>query len=234
MTTVISLGGSIIAPEWADVSTIARFRSLIEDYLRSSGKRRVVLVVGGGGPARRYQKAYRELTDSPSDEAQDWIGIMATRLNAELVRAAFGELCVNPVVNDPSSKVAFDGRVLVAAGWKPGFSTDYDAVVLAEQFGAGRIINISNIEQVYSADPRVDPGAKALDALSWSEYRDMIDEGWVPGKNLPFDPVATRRAAELDMELLFVGGGDMENIGKVLEGREFFGSRIAHDVQGPV
>jgi hypothetical protein len=40
----------------------------------------------------------------------------------------------------------FSGRVLMAAGWKPGFSTDYDAVVLAERFGARiRILMLSNI-----------------------------------------------------------------------------------------
>ena len=226
MMTVISLGGSIIAPEWADVSVIGQFLSLMGDYLRADEGRKVILVVGGGSPARKYQKAYRELVENPATEPQDWIGIMATRLNAELISAALGDFCADPVVIDPGADFEFSGRVLVAAGWKPGFSTDYDAVLLAERFAAERVINISNIDRVYSADPKLDPNARPLDAISWAEYQAMIGEEWVPGKNLPFDPVATRRAAELGMEVLIVGP-DMANIAEVLRGGEFSGSRIS-------
>ena len=49
---------------------------------------------------------------------------MATRLNAQLLRAIFADLCNEPVVYDPTQCSDFSGQVLVAAGWKPGFSTD--------------------------------------------------------------------------------------------------------------
>lgn len=181
-----------------------------------------------GGIARAYQQAYRSLVAEPSHVAQDWIGIMATRVNAELLRAALGELCADPVLSDPTAEVSFGGRVLVGAGWKPGFSTDYIAVLLAEHFGAQRIINISNIEKVYSSDPALDPDARPLDRISWAEYQALIGTEWKPGRNLPFDPVASKRAAELGMEVLLVSGKDMANITMVLEGREFFGSRIGN------
>lgn len=115
-----------------------------------------------------------------------------------------------------------------ALGWKPGFSTDYIAVLLAEHFGAQRIINISNIEKVYSSDPALDPDARPLDRISWAEYQALIGTEWTPGRNLPFDPVASKRAAELGMEVLLVSGKDMANITMVLEGGEFFGSRIGN------
>ena len=226
MVTVISLGGSIIAPDWVDVSVIAQFVAVVREHLQQDVNRQVVVVVGGGGPARRYQQAYRELVVGPAHDPQDWIGIMATRLNAELIRATLADLCPNPVVSDPSASFEFLGRVLVGAGWKPGFSTDFDAVVLAERFGAQQIINISNIEKVYSADPRLEPEAKPLDEITWPDYQAMVGEEWVPGKNLPFDPVATRRAAELGMEVLVVGGQNMAEVAKALHGEKFYGSRI--------
>ncbi|WP_041400958.1 UMP kinase [Salinispira pacifica] len=228
MVSIISLGGSIVAPDGVDTEFVSRFIRLIQTYTGEAGgeERKVILIVGGGGPARKYQQAYRNIVDNPIHDDQDWIGIMATRLNAELIRAGFAGLCLNPVVTDPSAEFEFTGSVLVAAGWKPGFSTDFDAVMLAERFNARRIINLSNIEQVYTADPKLDPNARPLDQVSWSEFREMVGDEWTPGKNLPFDPVATRKAADMGMEVIAAGGRDLSNIQAVLEGREFFGTRI--------
>lgn len=231
MVSIISLGGSIVAPDGVDTEFVSRFIRLIRAHTDESEgeEQRVILIVGGGGPARKYQQAYRDIVPDPKHEDQDWIGIMATRLNAELIRAGLAELCHNPVVTDPSADFEFTGSVLVAAGWKPGFSTDFDAVMLAERFGGRRIINLSNIEQVYTADPKLDPMAKPLENVSWSEFRNMVGDEWTPGKNLPFDPVATRKAAEMGLEVIAAGGNDLENIAAVLQGREFFGTTI-----GPV
>lgn len=232
MVTIISLGGSIVAPDSVDVPFVRDFVGMIRRHLSRETDRRVVLIVGGGAPAREYQQAYREISGSPSDGDQDWIGIMATRLNAELVRASFTGLCDNPVVTDPSTEFEFSSSVLVAAGWKPGFSTDFDAVVLAERFGARRIINLSNIEKVYTADPKVDPDARPLDFISWDDFREMVGESWTPGRNLPFDPVATKRAAELGLEVIAAGGRDLVNVEKVLEDGDYTGTRIAPAAAG--
>jgi uridylate kinase len=226
MVTVISLGGSIVAPEAVDTEFVSDFLKLVSSYLEKAEDRRLVLIVGGGAPARNYQAAYRTIAASTNHDDQDWIGIMATRLNAELIRASLGELCRNPVVTDPSADFDFTGRVLIGAGWKPGFSTDFDAVVLAERFGAKRVLNLSNIEKVYSADPKIDPGAKPLDRVSWDEFREMVGDDWTPGKNLPFDPVATRRAAELGLQVITAGGRNLANVEAILEGREFTGTLI--------
>jgi len=61
--------------------------ALIREFLEQDEKRRFILVVGGGGPARSWQNAYRSVADKSSDEQADWIGIMATRLNAQLLKA---------------------------------------------------------------------------------------------------------------------------------------------------
>jgi uridylate kinase len=227
MTTVLSLGGSIVAPEGPDPAFLSAFIALVREHLAVSPERRLILVVGGGGPARAWQRAYREAGGAPEDhDAQDWIGIMATRLNAQLVKALLGPLCPQDVTTDPTSLAIFMGRVLVASGWKPGFSTDYDAVLLAERFGAPRVLNLSNIAKVYSADPRLDPKARPIDSISWADFRTIVGEDWSPGKNVPFDPVATRRAAELGLSVICAAGRDLENLRRILEGQSFVGTTI--------
>ena len=226
MVTVISLGGSIVAPDEVDVPFLKEFLSLIGNFINEDDKRRFILVVGGGGPARAWQNAYREISTSTKDEEADWIGVMATRLNAQLVKAIMGDWCSQPVITDPSKAGPFTGRVLVAAGWKPGFSSDYDAVLLAEQFGAGTVVNLSNIKQVYTDDPRKNSEAKPLDTISWEDFKALVGETWTPGKNVPFDPVATRHAAKINLKVICAAGKDLPNLRLILEEKPFIGTLI--------
>ena len=226
MVTVISLGGSIVAPDGVDVDFLKNFVSLIKSFLETDSERRFIFVVGGGGPARRYQNAYREITESIKDEEADWIGIMATRLNAQLIKAVMGEWCSQEVVTNPAEVAPLIGHVLVAAGWKPGFSTDYDAVLLAERFGADAVINLSNIEKVYTADPKADPNARPIDKITWDDFRSMIGDEWVPEKNVPFDPVASRHAEKIGLKVICAGGKNLENLKKILLGEDFIGTTI--------
>lgn len=138
----------------------------------------------------------------------------------------FLELCPHEVVVDPTAVTVFGGRVLVAAGWKPGFSTDYDAVVLAERFGAQTVVNLSNIAKVYSADPKLDPGARPIDAISWADFRILVGNEWQPGKNAPFDPVASRRAEELGLKVICAAGRDLGNLAAILDDGPYSGTLI--------
>ena len=226
MVTVISLGGSIVAPDGVDTDFLKNFVNLIQSFIKNDSERRFIFVVGGGGPARRYQNACREINANIKDEEADWIGIMATRLNAQLIKAVMGELCNQEVVTNPMEVAPLTGRVMVAAGWKPGFSTDYDAVLLAERFKADAVLNLSNIEKVYTADPKVDSNAKPIDKISWAEFREMIGDDWVPGKNVPFDPVASRHAEKIGLKVICASGKDLENLKKILSGEDFTGTTI--------
>lgn len=226
---VLSVGGSIVAPKEVDIDFIKKFRQAVLNYLNEDLDRKLVFVVGGGGPARSYQKAYREIVEKPDTDSQDWIGIMATRLNGELLRGVFADECPDPVVTNPTLVKSFNGRILVAAGWKPGFSTDNDSVLLAENIGADTVINLSNIKKVYSADPKLDPNAVPLDHLSWAEMRKLVGDKWVPGVNVPFDPIATKRASELKLKVITAAGNDIENMNKILVESDFEGTTIGPD-----
>jgi len=226
---VLSVGGSIVAPEGPDVEFVKKFVSMICDYLSKNPDEKLIFVVGGGGPARIYQKAFRDVAGISPDsgtDAADWIGIMATRLNAQFVKASFGDLCREAVVTDPTVAEDFTGSVLLAAGWKPGFSTDNDAVLLAEKFGAKTVVNLSNIEKVYTDDPRKNPDATPIDEISWADFRKIVGDEWTPGKNCPFDPIASKKAQSLGLTVICAGGKNLENIKAILEDKNYVGTTI--------
>jgi uridylate kinase len=231
MTKVLSVGGSIIVPEKPDTEFLSKFISMVTKWLDEDKSRRLILVAGGGAPARVYQNAYKDVASttglSSKDDAADWIGIMATRINAQLLKACFGDYCKNDVVYNPTLEdIAFDGQILVASGWKPGFSTDTDAVYLGEKFGAQTVVNLSNIEKVYTDDPRKNPDAKPLDTISWEDFRKMVGDEWTPGKNCPFDPIASKKASELGMKVICAGAKNIDNIRAILDDKEFVGTVI--------
>nr|QQK87202.1 uridylate kinase [Treponema denticola] len=230
MVTVLSVGGSIIAPDKPDFDFLDKFSKTIRNWLLQDSSRKIIMVIGGGAPARDYQNAYRKVCDlrkapAKNDEA-DWIGIMATRLNAQLVKAVFEDLCPNPVVYDPTTVDMFGGQILVAAGWKPGFSTDNDAVVLAERFSGNLVVNLSNIAKVYTDDPKKNPEARPIDSISWEDFIKIVGTEWVPGKNTPFDPIASQRAQKAGIKVICAAGKDIENLENILNGKDFKGTVI--------
>ncbi len=241
VTKVLSVGGSIIAPNDVDVKFLSDFSKMITDYLTSNPETRLIFVAGGGAPARLYQNAYKAVAatfdekqknlcglenEDSLNQACDWIGITATRLNAQLLKTVFGPLCQQELVIDPTKVCDFTGRILVAAGWKPGFSTDNDAVLLAERFNADTVLNLSNIEKVYTDDPKKNPDAKPIDNISWSDFRAMVGDEWVPGKNCPFDPIASKKAQELGLTVICASGKNIENIRAILDAKDYEGTTI--------
>ena len=225
--TVISVGGSIIAPDKVDYAFLSEFRDMIVSYLSGNAEAKLIFVAGGGAPARVYQDALRHIDPEAPAELQDWLGISATHLNGMLLRAVFSRYVSDELVTDPTAEgIAFGGRILVAGGWKPGFSTDTDAVFLARRFGGRTVINLSNIKKVYTDDPRKNPDAAPIDRISWPEFRKIVGYEWNPGLNAPFDPIASGIAEENGMTVIAADGRNIENTRAIIEGKPFEGTVI--------
>lgn len=213
-TIVMSLGGSIIVPNEINIEFLKEFRELLLKESRQNNIR-FILICGGGMTARKYQTAAKELGFNDHDEL-DWIGIHATYINANLVKAMFKEDAYEYVINNPTTEFVPDKNIIVASGWKPGFSTDMDAVLLAKQFKATEVLNVSNIDYVYTADPKIDKDATKIEKLSWDEYLKIVGEEWTPGKNAPFDPVASKEAKKHNIKSIMVKA-TIEQIKEFLE-----------------
>ena len=215
---VISVGGSCLVPDDIDHSFLKNLVRLI----RYSKEYKFIIVVGGGKTARKYQEAGKAAGFDRS--SLDWIGIYATWLNADIVRIALGKLAYKEVIRNPTKKIKFD-NVLVAGGWKPGWSTDYDAVLLAETYGAKQVINMTNVDTLYDKDPRKYKNTKKILSIDWNGFKKIVGNKWKPGLNAPFDPIATKKAALLRLRLILVGK-NIDNLKKLLDGKKFKGSVV--------
>ncbi len=224
-TKILSIGGSIIIPSTGfDIEFLKKFKALI---LREARKGiRFILVVGGGTTARTYQAGLRAMIGEQHHQL-DLIGIETTRLNANFVRLFFGEHAYGEVIFDPTKPVKTSKSIIVACGWKPGCSTDADAVLLARTYGARELVNISNIEYVYTKDPNQFSDAEKIENIDWKTYRrDIVGNVWEPGKNSPFDPIASRSAETYGMTVSIVRGSDLGEVAKAIQGKKFKGTVI--------
>lgn len=220
---IISLGGSIIVPDEVDVKFLRGFRNLI---LKHASKRRFVIICGGGRTARKYMAAASEVVKLRSKDI-DWIGINSTRLNASLLLALFKPIAHPKVIKNPTEKIKFKEKILIAAGWKPGFSTDYDAVLLAKNFGARTLVNLTNVDYVYDKNPSKFRDAKPIKRATWKEYKQLVGGKWSPGLNLPFDPIASKEAERLGLKVVIMNGTKLRNLEGLLKGRRFVGTEIS-------
>lgn len=220
---VISVGGSLIVPEEIDTVFLSSLKDLVLKGVKQGKK--FIIITGGGKVCRKYQHAANSITKLDA-KAVDWLGIHATRLNSQLVKTILGNKVEDIVVHDPFAKITFNKPILIAAGWKPGWSTDYDAVLLAKRFKAKKLINLSNIDYVYTADPKVDPSATKIERTTWKGFRKIIPKKWSPGLSAPFDPIASKEADSIGLEVAIINGKKLGELENYLEGREFVGSLI--------
>lgn len=223
---ILSLGGSIIvpAPGEIDIAFLKKFRKLILSFTRRGYK--FAIVTGGGKICRVYQKAAKDLAGA-SFEDMDLLGISITKVNALLLRMVFKKEAYPEVVDNPTKKIDMSKhKIIFAGGWKPGCSTDMDAVLLAKNLGAGKIINLSNISFVFDKDLNLYKDAKPIKNISWQDYLKLAGSKWIPGLSKPFDPLAARLAKKLNKSVIVAKGTNLKNLENILRGRKFLGTKI--------
>lgn len=220
---IISVGGSLIIPDKIDLVFLSGFVSLVQDCIKEGYT--FTLFTGGGGMCREYNKAaehFRPLTT----EEKDWLGISITKVNAQLLKTIFGDLAHDTIVTDPTIVVETAKPIIIGSGWKPGWSTDNDAVLWAHQRGTKKIINISNIDFVYTKDPRTNSDAQKIEKTTWQEYRALIPATWEAGLHSPFDPIASLSAQENNIEVHILNGTNLPELKNAILGEPFLGTII--------
>ncbi|MBU1084949.1 UMP kinase [Patescibacteria group bacterium] len=229
---VLSMGGSVFAPN-GDKSTIdVEYLKKFEQFLRkqiAEKKRRFFIITGGGYTARQYRDAAREAGGIDlTNEDLDWLGVHATRLNAHLFRALFWDIAYPWILKhyDMVDKKAVDYPVVIGGGWKPGWSSDYDATLVASDYKVKTVINLSNIDMVYDKDPNKFKDAKPIQKMKWDDLINIVGTEWKPGLNSPFDPMACKFAKKAKLKVIICNGHDLDNLEKILNGEDFVGTVI--------
>lgn len=224
-TIIIALGGSVIYPRPGRINTsfLKKFKKLILKYLKKDF--RFIIVAGGGKICRTYQKAAAKIIKLP-DEDMDWLGIHATRLNAHLLRTIFRKEAYPVILDDPHKPIKNNWKILIAAGWRPGWSTDYISVLLAKRFKVKEIIDAGNIPFVYDKDLLKYKNAIAIKRISWKNYRKLAGSQWTPGLSVPIDPIAAKVAQKLKIRAFIIKATELKNLERLLAGQKFKGTII--------
>lgn len=217
---VMSIGGSMIVSE--AIPNVGFLKSLRE--LVAFSDKQLLIIAGGGKTCRNYQAAASDVREMTSEEL-DWIGIHSTRLNAQLVRHVLGDLANDHVVTDPDGiPENWKEKVLMGAGFQPGNSSDLPACQLAKKIGAKVLVNVSNVDHVYTDDPSKNPEAKPVTEMDWDQYLQIIPSEWTPGLSTPFDPVASKYCRDEGLQVAIVSGESMDNLKSLISGEEFSGT----------
>jgi len=189
----------------------------------------VGIVVGGGNFWRGVKDGEGKLERTRADH----MGMMATVMNCLALADVLEQLDV-PVrvmtalsisaVAEPYIRLRADrhlkkGRVVIfgCGTGHPYFSTDTAAVLRAAEIGADVILLAKNVDGVYTADPKVDPSAKKIDSIS---YSDMLAR-----RLMVMDSTATSLSMDNDIPILLFALEDPENIIRAVTG-ETIGTRV--------
>lgn len=143
----------------------------------------VCLVVGGGNIFRGLSAAAKGMDRSTAD----YMGMLATVMNALGLQNALESVGVDtrvqsaipmdavcePYIRRRAVRHMEKGRVVIfAAGTgNPFFTTDTAAALRAAEMGCDALLKGTQVDGVYSADPKTNPGAERYATLS---YRDVL------------------------------------------------------------
>ena len=188
------------------------------------------VVVGGGNFWRGVKDGEGKIERTRADH----MGMMATIMNCLALADMLEQLKV-PVrvqtalsisaVAEPYIRLRADrhlrkGRVVLfgCGTGHPYFSTDTAAVLRAAEIDADVILLAKNVDGVYTADPKQDPNAQKLDAIS---YADMLNRHLTV-----MDSTATSLSMDNDIPVILFALEDPKNIIRVVMG-EKIGTRVS-------
>lgn len=170
---VIKISGSIFY--WRNIKELPKIADIIKKYV-NTGQYSFVLVAGGGETARKYISAGRSF--GGNEGLLDEMGLRSAQLNAYLLICLLNDLAYQLVPSSLDECIAavFTNKVVVAGGLHPGHSTNAVAALIAERAKADLFINATDVEGVYSSDPKRSMSARKLDRIHILKLKRMIQE----------------------------------------------------------
>ncbi len=182
----------------------------------------IAVVVGGGNIFRGVEVSSRGV----SRPTGDTMGMLATVMNCLALQAAIErrgqpattlssfvmpEICELFTRRTAHGALAAGRIVLLAGGTgNPFFTTDTTAVLRAAEIGAQAVLKATNVDGVYSADPKKDKSAKRFDRLTHSQA--------LEGGYKVMDATAFALARETSLPIIVFSIAEPGSIGAVLSG----------------
>lgn len=221
---VISLGGSLIVPDKVDYHYLKKFKRVIK---RFSKKNKVVILCGGGKTARQYIDSLKHIENDI--KLLSIVGIAATRLNARLVSGVFDIKHDIPESLQEVKKLLRVHNLIIcgALGNKANMTSDGNAAEVAEMIKADFFINLTNVEGLYTSDPRTHKDAKFIPSISFKDFMVKVDKiKYHAGQHFVLDQVAAKIIDKNKIKTYIVNK-DLKNLKNVLNGKKFVGTIIS-------
>ncbi|HEY4115802.1 MAG TPA: UMP kinase [Rhizomicrobium sp.] len=168
-------------PYGIDIGTVERIAADVRDAVESGTQ--VCLVIGGGNIFRGLAGAAAGIERATAD----YMGMLATVMNALAMQAALERIDVptrvqsaipmesvcEPYIRRRAIRHMEKGRVVIfAAGTgNPFFTTDTAAALRAVEMNCHAMLKGTQVDGVYSADPKTDPAAERYETLT---YHDVL------------------------------------------------------------
>lgn len=218
MRVVVRIGGSVVAsPPTAEI--IAEYAELLERLEKQ--KHKLVVVVGGGSVARDFIELAQDL--SLNEVGQDEVAISVSRLFAQLFALKLGDLSPNfvPRTVDEAVKLFGRGKIVIMGGVKPGMTTDTVSAMIAEKIAADLLVKASDVDGVYTKDPKKYDDAEKIDHLSFDDLGALFElDEHRAGINQILDPKAVRVLQKCRIRMIVVNGFKPENVSLALKGEK--------------
>jgi uridylate kinase len=218
MKVVVRVGGSVVGSPLNSL-LIAKYVDLLKE-LKQQGHE-VVAVVGGGSLAREFIKAAADL--GLEETRRDWAAIHVSRLFAQLFMLSLGEIgCGSVPISVDEAQACLDtGKVVVFGGLRPGMTTDSVAALIGERIHADLLVKGSNVDGIYSKDPKKYSDAKKLDALRFEDLGKLFEaDSHRAGINQIIDPEAVKILQRCKIKTVVVNGYDSENVLAAVKGKQ--------------
>jgi len=216
--------GGFLFPRAVNAELVAEYaKKFIQLYQQGH---HLLVVTGGGEVARHYIDVARRL--GASESLCDQIGIQVSRINASLLVSGLKDI-VAPSIPTRFEEALNDYTLrglVIMGGLQPGQSTNAVAALLSEAAGVDMLVNLTDVDGVYSSDPKADSNARKFDEITPGGLAEIIaGKTATAGGYRLLDPVALKIIERSLLPTWIINGKDPSNVDRVLR-KKRVGTRI--------
>ena len=217
MNIVVKIGGHLISTrDGINIDLFKRYSKLFSEIYDGG---RWCIVVGGGEEARRYVKAARAI--GINESICDLIAVKVTRINALLLASLLGERAIQKIPESLEELIQYSsrGKIVVMGGLQPGQSTIAVSALAAEAINADKLIVATDVDGIYTDDPKLNPDARFLEEVTLSQLMKIVEKtSHKAGEYKLIDMVAYKILSRSHIQTIYLNGMDPENVRRAIMG----------------